>query len=46
MGVPISFLENYNPNQFTVISKQDNLSVNGKKLFRRILIRRNDSERK
>ena len=45
MGVPISFLDKYNPNQFEIIKfrKGDDdkdLSINGKFPYFRILIRR------
>ena len=45
MGVPITFLEKYNPNQFEIIrfrkgNDNKDLSINGKYLFSRILIRR------
>lgn len=45
MGVPITFLEKYNPNQFEIIrfrkgNDDRDLSINGKYLFSRILIRR------
>ena len=45
MGVPITFLEKYNPNQFEIIrfrkgNDDKDLSINGKYLFSRILIKR------
>jgi hypothetical protein len=44
MGVPIRFLEKYNPNQFEIIkfrkgNDEKDLSVNGKYPYFRILIR-------
>jgi hypothetical protein len=54
MGVPITFLDKYNPNQFKIISDSryhdgqdfaDDINViNGKTLYRRILIQRIDVE--
>lgn len=54
MGVPITFLDKYNPNQFKIISDSryhdgqdfaDDINViNGKTLYRRILIQRIDIE--
>lgn len=60
MGVPITFLEKYNPNQFQVLGADFTLAeavtidgkvkpnpqrmyVNGKRLYARILIRRQNS---
>ena len=51
MGVPITFLDKYNPNQFEIIDidrslitklygKQDRFFINGRKLYVRILIRK------
>ncbi|MGX9340856.1 adenine-specific methyltransferase EcoRI family protein [Mycoplasma sp. 4044] len=51
MGVPITFLDHYNPEQFEIIGKMNNTKidgdieygypyVNGKKVFGRLLIRR------
>ena len=45
MGVPITFLEKYNPNQFEIVrfrkgNDDRDLSINGKYLFSRILIKR------
>ena len=50
MGVPITFMDKYNPNQFEIISCSayadrqysgcDALYINGKKIYSRILIRR------
>jgi len=39
MGVPISFLYRYSPEQFDVLGNRRGLSVNGKNLYRRIIIR-------
>lgn len=54
MGVPITFLDKYNPNQFKILSDSryhdgqdfaDDINViNGKTLYRRILIQRIDIE--
>ena len=45
MGVPITFLDKYNPNQFEIVhfrkgNNGKDLSINGKELFSRILIKR------
>lgn len=40
MGVPITFLEKYNPHQFELVSKLNNPIVNGKLVYKRILIRK------
>lgn len=40
MGVPITFLEKYNPEQFEIISKNGTLKINGKNIYTRILIRK------
>jgi len=51
MGVPITFLDKYNPNQFKVLgnlgsyapdgySLSSAIFINGKKIFKRIVIRR------
>ena len=40
MGVPISFLLNYNPNKFKIFGKRDDLYMGDKKLYTRILIQR------
>lgn len=62
MGVPISFLDKYNPEQFSIIGCSDNGAVpdeyklphfkkhnepylNGKKKYKRIFIRRKDTEK-
>lgn len=39
MGVPITFLDKYCPNQFRIIGL-DRPSINGKIMYRRILIQR------
>ena len=49
MGVPITFLDKYNPNQFEIIkfrkgNDDKDLSVNGKCPYFRILIRRKDGK--
>lgn len=49
MGVPITFMDKYNPEQFEIIrfGKGDNgkgLSVNGKFPYSRIIIRRKTQE--
>ena len=53
MGVPITFLDKYNPAQFEILGKLDmgkideynlgNPIINGKKIYKRILIRRRQS---
>ena len=40
IGVPITFLTQYNPNQFEIIGKLSNGVINGKKVYERILIRK------
>lgn len=40
MGVPITFLEKYNPEQFEIIGKNGTLKINGKNIYTRILIRK------
>ncbi|MBR3138000.1 restriction endonuclease [Candidatus Saccharibacteria bacterium] len=46
MGVPISFLDKYNPNQFEIVGNEYGLNiprgrgyVNGKRMFSRIFIK-------
>ncbi len=46
MGVPISFLDKYNPNQFEIVGNEYDLNiprgrgyVNGKRMFSRIFIK-------
>lgn len=41
MGVPITFLDKYNPDQFEIIGMA-HPAINGKKIYARILIRRKD----
>lgn len=48
MGVPITFLDKYNPDQFEILGLDDHRvewrgrgpDLNGKALYRRIIIRR------
>ena len=40
IGVPITIFEKYNPNQFDIIDNRGDLSINGKLIFSRIIIRR------
>ncbi len=48
MGVPITFLDKYNPDQFEILGLDDHRvqwrgrgpELNGKTLYRRIIIRR------
>ena len=40
MGVPISFLDKYNPNQFEIVGKINNPTCNGKKIYKRLLIKK------
>ena len=40
MGVPISFLDKYNPKQFQIVGKINNPTLNGKFIYKRILIRK------
>ena len=47
MGVPITFLDKYNPEQFEIVGNEDSLGipkgrgyVNGKRMYSRIFIRR------
>jgi hypothetical protein len=39
MGVPITFLDKFNPNQFEIVGAHDQNYVDGKKLYKRILIK-------
>lgn len=39
MGVPITFFDKYNPDQFEIVGKLSNGIVNGKKVYERVLIR-------
>lgn len=38
MGVPITFLDKYNPDQFKILGRLGSASVNGKNLYVRVLI--------
>ena len=40
MGVPITFLDKYNPEQFEIVGKSDDCRINGKSLYKRLFIRR------
>ena len=40
MGVPISFLDKYNPKQFKIVDRINNPSLNGKIIYKRILIKK------
>jgi hypothetical protein len=40
MGVPITFIDKYNPDQFEIVAHHGYLSINGKTLYRRILIKK------
>lgn len=49
MGVPITFLDKYNPNQFTILGLDDYPAwrgkgpvLNGKTIYRRVIIQRNN----
>lgn len=44
MGVPITFLYNYNPNQFSIIGKAANLKIGDKTKYQRIIIKNNLAE--
>ena len=54
MGVPITFLDKYNPNQFEIVGVANHgkdsefdlfaPKINGKNIFKRILIRRKQPE--
>tara|TARA_Y100000590_G_C15724493_1_gene1014687 strand:+ start:124 stop:1083 length:960 start_codon:yes stop_codon:yes gene_type:complete len=39
MGVPITFLDKFNPDQFEIVGAHDQNWVNGTKIYKRILIR-------
>lgn len=41
MGVPITFFGKYNPTQFVIIDKLSNGVINGKKIYERLIIRKN-----
>ena len=41
MGVPITFLDKYCPTQFEIVGiPQKSLTINGKKVYKRIMIRK------
>ena len=40
MGVPITFFDKYNPNQFEIVGKINNPTCNGKKIYKRLLIKK------
>lgn len=40
MGVPITFMTKHCPSQFEIVDKLDSPKINGKNIFKRILIRR------
>jgi len=40
MGVPITFIDKYNPNQFEIVGRIVTPEINSKKIYKRILIRR------
>lgn len=52
MGVPITFMQYYNPNQFEILGLDDHRvewvghgpNLNGKTLYRRVIIQRNQNE--
>ena len=54
MGVPITFLDKYNPDQFEIVGGYNysldtdghtwNAKINGKYIFKRILIRKKEKE--
>ncbi|MDE5721118.1 MAG: adenine-specific methyltransferase EcoRI family protein [Clostridia bacterium] len=52
MGVPITFLDKYNPEQFEILGLDDHRvewrgrgpDLNGKSLYRRIIVRRKHDE--
>jgi hypothetical protein len=53
MGVPITFMDKYNPEQFEIVGNEESLGipkgrgyVNGKRLYSRIFIRRRKEEGK
>lgn len=39
MGVPISFLDKHNPDQFDIVDRLNTPVVNGKKIYKRIIIK-------
>ena len=40
LGVPITFLDKYNPDQFNILGRQNAPVVNGKSVYKRIFIHR------
>ena len=44
MGVPISFLHKYCPEEFEIVGKSDNCAINGHIVYKRIFIRRKDNQ--
>jgi hypothetical protein len=44
MGVPITFLDKYNPDQFKILS-MGSFKLGGRKTYKRILIRRRKAKR-
>ena len=51
MGVPITFMDKYNPDQFEIVGNEDTLAipkgrgyVNGKRLYGRIFIKRRNAQ--
>ena len=44
MGVPITFIDKYNPNQFKIVGRIVTPEINGKKIYKRILIRRRGAD--
>lgn len=40
IGVPVTFLDKYNPNQFEIVGKINNPTCNGKKIYKRLLIKK------
>jgi len=46
MGVPISFLDKYNPNQFELLGNEGTLRLSGKALYNRFIIQRKDRKDK
>ena len=44
MGVPITFMNKYNPNQFEIVDAHNAPVINGKKIYKRIIIKRTEKE--
>jgi hypothetical protein len=40
IGVPVTFLDKYNPDQFQIVGKINNPTCNGKKIYKRLLIKK------